>query len=417
MLQGPSSLFWPELGDALANHGAKVSKVSVHLGEVVYWGLRKSRPYWGSLSGWDRFLRRYIQREGIDTILYYADRQPYHLVAATLARELGLRAYVIENGYLRPDWITFEPFGMSRYSLFPRDPESIRAIASKSAEPDTRISFSFTFAEEAFNEVLFNLLGYFGHVVFPLYRSDKYYSPLHDYISNLARQLGLKRLNKIATDEMKTIIAQKDRFFVVALQTQGDYQIRDNSPYRHIREMISDVLQSFRSFAEEDVRLVFKIHPHDNGIEKWGPCVRDLASRLDLLKRVSIIDGGNLQHILKAALGCVIINSTVGLHALRAGTPVKVLGSAIYDVPGLTFDGDLDSFWTEVKDVDETLVQDFVRALAGSIQVKGSFYNSAGRKVAIAEIVKRLATFDGYFASKLGRTINDLEPSRTCAEQ
>lgn len=391
MLQGPSSRFWPELGDELARRGAKVHKVNVHLGEVAYWGLRRSRCYWGRFSAWRSFLRHYLVKNGIDTILYYADRQPYHVVAGELAVELGLQAYVIENGYLRPDWITFEPLGMSRFSHFLRDPGVIEKIAAQSPDPDLHVRYSFTFAEEAANEVAFNLLGYFGRIVFPFYRSDKYYSPLKDYLFNLRRQFRLKGLNERASQEMKVITSRGDRFFLVALQTQGDYQIRDNSPYMHIREMVFEVLQSFKKSAEPDTRLVFKIHPHDNGIEGWGDLVACYAESLGIRDRVSVIDGGHLQGILTSAQGTILINSTVALHALRSRCPVKVMGSTICDVPGLTFDGDLDSFWTEVQPVNEIFMQTFVKVLAYAVQVKGSFYNKSGRVAATVEIAQRLS--------------------------
>ncbi len=57
---------------------------------------------------------------------------------------------------------------------------------------------------------------------------------------------------------------------------------------------------------------------------------------------------------------------------------------------GLTHQGPLATFWNAPEPVDRNLASAFVRALAASIQVKGSFYNRAGRKAAIDEIVTRI---------------------------
>lgn len=83
-------------------------------------------------------------------------------------------------------------------------------------------------------------------------------------------------------------------------------------------------------------------------------------------------------------------NSTVGLHCLKEGVPVKTLGSAVYDIPGLTHQGTLDAFWSDPEPVDRALDADFRRALAREIQIKGSFFHKEGRRRAVAEAAERL---------------------------
>nr|MCU0820769.1 capsular biosynthesis protein [Beijerinckiaceae bacterium] len=56
----------------------------------------------------------------------------------------------------------------------------------------------------------------------------------------------------------------------------------------------------------------------------------------------------------------------------------------------LTHQGSLDEFWVSPEPVDASLAQDFVKALAATIQVKGDFYDPMGRKAAISEIVRRV---------------------------
>jgi capsular polysaccharide export protein len=94
--------------------------------------------------------------------------------------------------------------------------------------------------------------------------------------------------------------------------------------------------------------------------------------------------------MLAESRGVVLVNSTVGLYALRANKPTKALGVAIYDMPGLTDQQPLDTFWTQPQPPDPALVDAFVRALARATQLKGSFYNVSGMEAAAAEIVARV---------------------------
>ena len=50
--------------------------------------------------------------------------------------------------------------------------------------------------------------------------------------------------------------------------------------------------------------------------------------------------------LLKRSRGIVLVNSSIGTLALEHGCAVKALGTATYDMPGLTFQGSLDDFWT-----------------------------------------------------------------------
>jgi len=85
------------------------------------------------------------------------------------------------------------------------------------------------------------------------------------------------------------------------------------------------------------------------------------------------------------------VNSTVGLTALRRGVPVKPLGNAIYDVPGLTHPGDLAGFWHDPVPPDPGLVAAFLRALIGATQVKGGYHARAAQACAVRVFADRLA--------------------------
>lgn len=386
-LQGPPSTFWRQLAEEFETKGFATKHVSFSLGDQLYWWKRGSINYRGTLKAWPRYLARLIKREGITDILYYADRLPYHRFAARVGRKLGVKCHAVEFGYLRPDWITLERDGMGRFSHFPNDPAAIHAIAAQVGEPDLHSKYAHTFGQEATNEVVYNLLAYFGRPLFPLYRSDKYYDPLFDYLSWLPRMFRpQKNLPKGFFDEPAPVN------YLIALQLQNDYQIRANSPYRHLSQMLDQVMHSFSLHAPEGSRLVVKQHPLDNDLENWRKVVTGIAKRYHIDNRVFFIEKGDLSHILRHSAGTIVVNSTTALHSLRAGIPTIALGAAVYAIPGLTHQGGIDSFWQNPEAIDKNLLRDFIRALAGTIQIKGNFYNREGRRLAVSTIVDRVVS-------------------------
>src|SRR5690606_5135315 len=90
--------------------------------------------------------------------------------------------------------------------------------------------------------------------------------------------------------------------------------------------------------------------------------------------RVLYVHDLHLPTLLKHARGCITINSTTALQSLHHGTPVKALGTAVYDMPGLTHQGSLAEFLREPGTFDRTLLERFRRWLLWNNQANGSFY-------------------------------------------
>jgi capsular polysaccharide export protein len=86
----------------------------------------------------------------------------------------------------------------------------------------------------------------------------------------------------------------------------------------------------------------------------------------------------------------VVVNSTVGLSALHHRRPLIALGTAIYDMPGLTWQGGLDAFWREAGPPDGVLYQAFLDYVMHHTQINGDFYTRTGIEMAVAGAVERL---------------------------
>lgn len=389
-LQGPPSSYARRLARELEHNGYRALRINLCAGDAVCWLGRSAVSYRGSLDDWADYLEAFIRREGVTDIIYYADRVPYHRIAAALARKLGIRAITYEFGYLRPDWLTLEYNGMSAHSHFPNDPETIKSLAEGLDLPDLHTRYAYPFRNEAFHEVLCTLSTYFLWFLYPRYSADRYYDPLMHYFSFLRAQMRSGRGNRRAHKLNERLAVREIPFFLVPLQVQNDYQLRANSLYNHQGEMIEEVVRSFAANAPNDTHLVFKLHPLDPGLENFPKIVREAARAADVKHRVHVNEGGTLGTLLRITKGAVLINSTVGVTALNLKVPVKVLGAALYDIKGLTHDGPLDTFWTSPHQPEPELRDAFLRVLAATIQVRGNFYTREGRAVSIPVMAQRL---------------------------
>ena len=64
-----------------------------------------------SLEAWPTALGKIIAEKSITDIVLYGDTRPVHAEAIKLAKGLGSRVHVFEEGYLRPCWVNYERGG------------------------------------------------------------------------------------------------------------------------------------------------------------------------------------------------------------------------------------------------------------------------------------------------------------------
>lgn len=390
LLQGPPSSFSKLLGQQLENQGAQCFRINLCLGDWLYWNGKGTENYRGSLAEWPVYLEQFIEQHHITDIIYYADRLPYHRVAIEIAAQKNINAITFENGYLRPHWLTLEHGGMSRLSHFPSDPAYILSEGKKHPTPTPVKAIGHPFWIEALHEVVFNLANFFDLLFFRRYEADKVYNPLVEYLHYIPRLLKEKKNTKDAELIIDSLYKSNESFFVFPLQMQNDYQLRENSPFNHQSEAISLAIEAFSKSASPECKLLFKIHPLDNGIEPWANIIANIARENGIGKRVLFIDGGNLNQIITHCQGIVTINSTVGVHGLQKHIPVINLGYAMYDIAGLTSQQTLSDFFKAPQKPDSDLVKSFVQLAAATIQVQGGFYSDGGREIAITNISNKL---------------------------
>jgi capsular polysaccharide export protein len=225
-------------------------------------------------------------------------------------------------------------------------------------------------------------------LTFPHYRTHRSDAPLLEALGWGWKYLFRKRNARLANRVIEQL--EDKSFFLLPLQLSGDYQIRNHSPFPDMPAAVAYVMESFAGNAPKDAHLLFKAHPLDCSFINWGGFIRRRAKRLGIDDRVHFVDGGDLEDLADLARGMICVNSTSGTLALAANTPVCTLGEAIYNVPGLTFQGHVDEFWTNPAPPEPGLYRAFRRVLVDRCLVRGGLASESAVATLIESMTEKL---------------------------
>jgi capsular polysaccharide export protein len=389
-LQGPISPFFTNIGNGLALLGHAVHCINLSFGDQLFWRRPGATNYRGSLQNWPSFIEIFLDQHHITDLVLLGEQRDYHKQAIAAAKTRGIHVTVTDFGYLRPDWITLERDGMSGSSLFPRDPAVIKSLADRLPEADLSRKFHDSFLRMAIWDVVYHIANVLFMWLFPRYRTHKMQPLPLIYLGTGWRMLKEKLQRKRTQREIAALNENCPRYYVHPLQLAYDFQLRAYSNYPDQGDSIREVVTSFATNAPPDTHLIIKVHPMDTGLRDWRKLIRKIVATQGVADRVHYLEGGNLDQLCDTALGMVTINSTSGLRALQLDCPVKTLGQAIFDVPGLTFQGTLDAFWSEKALPEKPLRDAFVKLMASSIQIRGVFYSQPGLDAGVSAAVNRL---------------------------
>lgn len=375
LLQGPVGPFFTRLAKDLRQAGAQqVFKVNFNAGDWFFYP-RGAFNYRGSMEDWPSWFGALVERLRIDVVFLFGDCRPIHSVAHKIAVEKGLDIGVFEEGYVRPDYITLERFGVNGYSQLPRVPDYYLDKADHSAQITKTQAVKNAYWAMAGCSFWYFLMGALGRPWFSNYRHHR---PLVievlPWLRSAWRKQWYRWVERNAQDEL--IKRWSQHYFLVPLQVFNDTQLTRHADFEGVDHFIESVVASFVQNAPPDTLLVFKHHPMDRGYKNYAGLIKRLAREAGIADRVRYIHDQHLPSLLDHARGVVVVNSTVGLSALHHRTPTKVCGNALYDIRGLTYQGALDEFWTAAPGAkpDPALYQCFRRHLITQTQLNGSFY-------------------------------------------
>ena len=381
LLQGPVGPFFSRFGDDLEARGFDVFKVNFNGGDKFFYSRSQAFDYTEKFGEWEAYLERLIVNKEIGRIYLFGDCRAYHRVAKRVAARHDTRVFVFEEGYIRPNYITLEEGGVNGNSRM------LEGVAPFSAEahklPDESASPKHVFMTTAIFSMIYYWASAYYRSKFEHYqhhRPFEWFSEGSIWIrSGIRKWRYARRERGMAHD----IISQFDKnYFMCPLQVHCDMQVLVHSDYNSIEHFIGDVLTSFAEHAPENKAIVFKHHPLDRGYTDYTVLIANLVGELGLQGRVFYVHDICLPTLLKHAEGSILINSTVGMSSLFHGTPVKTLGKAVYDLPGLTSQLPLDLFWSEPGAVDVSLYQNYRKFLIMRNQLNGNLYRAISDKSA-----------------------------------
>lgn len=365
----------------------KVERINICAGDRVDWP-ESATDFRGRFRDWPVFIDNFLREHQITDILLFGDCRPYHASARRIAALRGVRTYVLEEGYLRPHWMTLELDGVNGYSRLTRNRdwllEQARALPPEPFLPPVTANFRRRVRDTARHYIAVHA----GRFAYPHYRTHRPGSALLEGLGWAWKYL-VRGLRGRQTGEVLKGLEGKP-FFLLPLQLSGDYQIRNHSPFPDMRAAAAYVMESFARHAPEEAHLLIKAHPFDTSFFNWRRFIDRRSRRLGIRSRVHFIDGGDLENLAAETSGMVCVNSTSATLALAAGSPVCTLGEAIYNIPGLTFARHLDEFWNEPAPPEPGLYGSFRRVLVERCLVRGGLASESAVRTLIESMLVRL---------------------------
>ena len=391
LLQGVSSPFFARLADRLISAGYPVFKVNFNCGDFAYWLPRSAWNFRATVSELPEWLTAKFELHAFTDVVLFGDRRPIHVSAIACAKQFGATVHVFEEGYFRPDWVTLERGGVNRYSALPRDPDWYLRHASHVPEQTHQLVHT-PLSVRAAHDISYHLANIGNFIAYPGYRTHRPYNAVIEY-AGLARRFALlgfhERKDKIICERL---LHEGKPFFMLPLQLDSDAQIRDFSAFSGMLEVIDSVVKSFARAAPHEAHLLIKNHPLDTGFVDYANAIAQLARTCGIDGRVHFIETGDANPLLQHTSGVVLVNSTVGTAALEAGRPIKTLADPIYNLAGLTFQGDLDDFWKHGEPPEPALMAAFRKMVMYATLVNGGFYTKPGMELAAQGALTRLTS-------------------------
>ncbi|RQD67441.1 capsule biosynthesis protein [Campylobacter hepaticus] len=373
LLQGPVGNFFHKLAIKMQKNKTKVFKLNFNGGDFFFYpsGIR-CKCHEVEL---ENFYENFLKTKKIDAIIMYNDCRIIHAKAIKIAKRLNLAIWIFEEGYLRPYCITLEQNGVNANSFLPKDKNFYlyQNICTKDSIKEIPGSFKFI----AFDAFLYWL---FAFLLAPFFNNKLHHRTLHPFeFLFWFRSLYRKYLYKITEKKLNKKIYNLDKkYFLAILQVYNDTQIKYHYK-KSIEYFIEEIILSFANHARAKSYLVFKHHPMDRGYKNYTRLIQNLSQKYHVEGRVLYVHDTHLPTLLKKALGCITINSTVGFSAILEGCPTKVCGNAFYDFEGLTYPKKLQFFWREAHAYkpNPILTINFKAYLLQTNQFNGNFYKNS----------------------------------------
>ena len=396
----PFGPFFAELAQALEAQGCEVWRLCFEGGDVWETPARNRIvvPHFQSQADFAAFVEAELRARSIDCVVTFNDILPRNRAVLETAKRLGLDRFVLENGYLRPHWVTLERDGVNGFSALPRDrafylaQHALSRAQGAPAEPDAQ-KFEVRVRYHVMNTIAHFAMAVVASPVLrfnPSYYGDSVWRQAWGYV----REYAWRQVNNEDAQTQRIHAAKQagHPVFTVLMQKPGDGQLVVHSKYGGNNKFLREVIGSFARYAPKDALLVVKQHPLDYGVEKSPAYAAALFKMHGIEDRAVYLRMTSMDICMDISHGLVTVNSTGGLAALQKGLAVKCMGAAVYDVEGLTYQGALNSFWRKGRPAEAEVLEGYIAHLMRTSQLNGGFHSREARAVLVGGMVQRLVS-------------------------
>lgn len=391
VLQGPVGPFFKKLQRALEVRDARVTRVLFHAGDALFAPDHGVVRFSGSRQQWVEWLEGLLATDRPDTIVMFGCKRPAHVVAREQAKLHDIPLYSLEEGYLRSGFVTLERSGNNDLSPIrgqvPDANSSLHKIAPLKIKPNFKIMSWWGF------------LYYTTRILFSRKSDERLFhrslaGPIREAIFWVRNALRLYSTRKREQSSLSALFEEHDKdYLIVPLQMPSDSQMGAAANGWSIERLIEGAIASFAQ--ERSVsRLVFKLHPLDGAAWRRGRTIRDTARRHGVDDEVLIFHSGSMAEMTTHSDGMIIVNSTSGFSALHHGTPLLVLGDAVFRNETLVSIGndedDIASFMRDRFVADADVRKNYLRFLTAHSLVPGDFYDRGAMQETAENVAERV---------------------------
>ena len=405
-LQGPHGPWFHRLATLLRATGAEVWRLGFNLGDRVFWPGPGYIAFQGSHADWPETCAGLLDSHSISDLVVYGDTRPIHAQAILLARMRGITVHVFEEGYLRPNWVSYERGGSNGHSrLMQLGVPQMRAVleAVDLDLPEVPATWG-DMRQHMFWGALYHGFVALGGRAYRNFRPHRALSVGQEFRLYLRRFLLMpvhRWERRLAT---RRIRRGGFPYHLAILQLEHDASFRDHSPFASMTDFLALVIEGFAKGAPAHHHLVFKAHPLEDGRAPILPTIRRLARDQGIADRVHFVRGGKLAALLNHARSAVTVNSTAAQQVLWRGLPLKTFGAAVYAKPEFASTQPLRDFFAMPTRPDSRAYRDYRHYLLETSQMPGGFYSSRGRRELLRQVVDMmLQPEDPYDALTSGK--------------
>lgn len=393
LLQGPVGPFFKNLRHLLEKNGFNAWRICFNAGDTLYSDSKNRICFYGDIADWRIWLKEFIKQFHPEMVIFFGSEREIHRVAKDVADEVGVKTLSLEEGYIRPGYVTVEEGGNNAHSPLARAivPQGYRPIERSISEPQDFQGLVSMCISGAVYYVIRSVFSY-GVQKKIFHRQVRMLPEAFCWIRNCSRKIGKQSANLATIHRLLEFHDKK--YVLIPLQVAADGQLGRNALNWNSTRLIAASMKSFAETAPCDFRLVFKIHPMERGHCNHEKLITDTAAAFEIYDRVDIISVGSLGLLARHAARMVTINSTAGLSAIFHGTPLLVIGKALYAHKELATCAmgkpDFTSFWSAGRAADLDLRKSYLMWVREQALVAGDFYASSGIEIACNNILRRL---------------------------